>query len=176
MTMARRLIPVICFVLISFLLTSCTGDGKGGEPKRADSKIAYSFSLPDINGNKVDLVQYRGKVVILDFFATWCEPCRLLAPELKAFYERYKDKGVAVIGISIDEGPDALKMVKSYVKENGITYTTVIDDGKSMKKYDVFSMPTTVIIDKEGNIRSKHLGITADYTKRLAAEVEPLLN
>jgi peroxiredoxin len=175
--MTKRLVLLVCLVFILFVAVSCSkGNEKGdGEPKRAESDLAPSFVLSDISGSKVDLADYRGKVVILDFFATWCEPCRILAPDLKSFYERYKDRGVAVIAISIDEGADAAKMVRAYGKEYGLTYPMVVDDGQVKKKYGVFSLPTTVIINKEGKIMSKHLGITADYTKRLATEIDPLL-
>jgi peroxiredoxin len=171
--MTKRFVLLICIVFVSVLTMSCSkGDG---EPKRAESDLAPFFVLSDSSGKKVDLAEYRGKVVILDFFATWCEPCRILAPDLKAFYEQYKDRGLVVIAVSIDEGIDATKMVKAFEKEYGLTYVTVIDDGQVKKQYDVFSLPTTVIIDRDGKIRSKHLGITAHYVKRLAAEIEPLL-
>src|ERR1700690_3627974 len=126
--MAKRLALVICIVFALFIATSCSKSD--GEPKRVESDIAPLFVLTDISGAKVDLADYRGRVVILDFFATWCEPCRMLAPELKAFSNRYKDMGVAVIAISIDEGTDAAAMVKEYKKEYGLLYTMAVDDGK----------------------------------------------
>lgn len=172
--MARKLGFVILLVLVSLSAISCSKDG--GVPKQAEKSLAPSFVLNDTGGRKVSLADYHGQVVVLDFFATWCEPCRMLAPELKTFYERYKNRGVAVIAISMDEGADAVKMVTAYKNAFGLTYPVVIDDGQARKQYDVFSLPTTVIIDRDGRVRSKHLGITADYTKHLESEVAPLLN
>jgi thiol-disulfide isomerase/thioredoxin len=114
-------------------------------------------------------------VIILEFFATWCEPCRISAPELQSIYTRYKERGVTVIAIAADEGPNAIKRVKAFVKEYRLSYDAVIDSGQVMKQYGAFTLPTTVIIDREGKIRGKHLGISGDYAKRLTSEIDPLL-
>lgn len=171
--MAKRLILLLCFASVISLMLSCSRGGE--EPKRTDSTVAPSFVLTDSNGNKIDLADYRGKVVILEFFATWCEPCRISAPELQVLQKRYKDKGVTVIAISFDEGPDTPAKVRSFMKEYGLSYIHAIDSGQVRKQYEAFVLPTTVIIDGEGKIRNRHLGVTADYAKRLSAEIEPLL-
>lgn len=163
---------VLIFFMV-FLACSCS---KGDvEPKGAGAGLAPVFVLNDIAGQKIDLAAYRGKVVVLDFFGTWCEPCRMLAPELKSFYERHKDRGVAVIAVSVDEEPNAAKTLADYRKEFGLTYPIVIDDGKVGKMFGVFSLPTTIIIDADGKIRGKHLGIIEDYAKVLEAEISPLI-
>jgi len=169
-----NLLAVSVFVIcIFFLVSSCS---KGDvEPKQASADLAPTFALNDIGGAKIDLASYRGKVVVLDFFATWCEPCRMLAPELKSFYDRHKGNGVVVIAVSIDEGPDAIKEVTSYRKEFGLTYPIVMDNGQVGRMFGVFSLPTTIIIDADGRIRNKHLGIPDNYAKVLEAEISPLL-
>ncbi len=171
--MTRRLVNLVSLVFVLLLAMSCS---RGHEnPKQADSNTAPLFVIEDIGGKKVSLADYRGKVVILEFFATWCEPCRLSAPELQSIYARYKDKGVAVIAIAADEGPDAMARVRSFVKEYRLSYDAAIDSGQVMKRYGAFTLPTTVVIDRDGKISSKHLGISGDYAKRLVSEISPLL-
>jgi thiol-disulfide isomerase/thioredoxin len=171
--MSKRYVFPVLFAFVLSLTLSCSKASE--EPKRVNTSIAPIFAVEDVDGNKVDLGAYRGKVVILDFFATWCEPCRLLAPELQTVYERYKDRGVAVIALSADEGPDAAASVRAFIKELRVSYTVAVAGDGVMKQYGAYSLPTTVIIDREGKIRSKHLGITADYAKRIASEIELLL-
>jgi peroxiredoxin len=171
--MTRRIVFLVFLASVLFLTTSCL---KGGEePKQTDTSTAPLFVLESIGGKKVSLADYRGKVVVLEFFATWCEPCRISAPELQSIYSRYKERGVAVIAIAADEGPNAIKRVKAFVKEYRLSYDAVIDSGQVMKQYGAFTLPTTVIIDREGKIRGKHLGISGDYAKRLTSEIGPLL-
>ena len=171
--MAKRLILFIALAAVLCVTASCS---KGREEsKQADSNTAPSFSVKDIDGNKVDLADYRGKVVILEFFATWCEPCRISAPDLQSVYERYKSRGLAIIGVAADEGSDAAAMARSFVKEYRLSYPVAVDGGQTMKQYGAYSLPTTVIIDREGKIINKHLGISVNYAKRLSAEIEPLL-
>ncbi len=168
----RYILPV----LLAFVLSLTLACSKGAEePKHVDTGMAPLFSVDVVDGGRIDLAGYRGKVVILDFFATWCEPCRLLAPELQTVYGRYKDKGVVVIALSADEGPDATASVRAYMKELRLSYMAAVDGERVMKQYGVYSLPTTVIIDRDGKIKSKHLGLTADYAKRLSSEVEALI-
>ena len=171
--MSRQYIfPAILAIVLSLAL-SCSKAGEA--PKPADTNAAPHFTVDSVDGKKIDLSAFRGKVVILDFFATWCEPCRISAPELESVYERYKDKGVAVIALAADEGPDAAAGVREFMKELRLSYPVGVGGEGVMKQYGAYSLPTTVIIDRQGKIHSKHLGITADYAKRLAAEIEPLL-
>jgi len=171
--MTRRLVLLVYLVSVLLCAVSCS---RGHEnPKQANSDAAPLFVVESIGGEKMSLADYSGKVVILEFFATWCEPCRISAPELQSIYVRYKDKGVAVIAIAADEGPGARARVRSFMKEYRLSYDAAIDSGQVMKQYGAFTLPTTVIIDREGKISSKHLGISGDYAKRIASEIDPLL-
>jgi cytochrome c biogenesis protein CcmG/thiol:disulfide interchange protein DsbE len=161
---------LFCIVLLSLLVFACSYDAKDKDDK------APLFVLDDMDGKRTALEDYRGKIVVLEFFSTWCEPCKITAPILQKIQERNKDRGVKVIGISIDEGPNAPEKVRSFMKEYRFSYTVVIDNGGAKKLYDAFGLPTTVIIDRNGRIRNKHYGITANYTKTITSEIEALMN
>lgn len=123
----------------------------------SDFKPAPDFELPDVNGKKVRLSDFKGKVIILDFWATWCPPCRAEIPGFIELYNKYKDKGVVIIGISLDEG--GVKDVLPFMKEFGINYHILIGNYKVTQDYGgIRGIPTTFVIDKKGNIRAKYVG------------------
>jgi len=99
----------------------------------------------------------------------------MVAPELKSIYEKYRGKGLVVLGIAIDDGREALPAVKNFVNEFGIPFPVMIDDGTVSRKYQVISIPTSFIIDKEGKIRDKHIGLLPDLASTLSKEIETLL-
>ena len=156
------------------LIVAAVSCAKSGEDPMAGKGLAPSFVLPDTDGKSMALADYRGKIIVVEFFATWCEPCKYTAPLLQALSVRYKDGGVVVVGISIDEGNDVPVKLKAFIKENKMTYPVVIDNGRVRKQYDAFAMPTTVIIDKAGRIANRHYGIIPNYSKKLIAEIEQL--
>jgi len=119
--------------------------------------LAPDFELTSLDGSTIKLSSLKGKVVLLDFWATWCPPCRKMIPELKKIYSKYKNKGVEVIGISMDEG--SLGTIKSFVDNTGINYPVVRGDHALSKAYGyINAIPTSFIIDKAGVIRDKHTG------------------
>jgi len=125
-----------------------------------ERKNAPDFSLKDADGKTVRLSDYKGKVVLLDFWATWCGPCKIEIPWLKDFQRKYKDKGFAVIGISMDE--EGWQVVKPFVSEAGINYRIVIGDDSTAQLYGgVDALPTAFVIDREGRIAAVHVGLTS---------------
>jgi cytochrome c biogenesis protein CcmG/thiol:disulfide interchange protein DsbE len=125
-----------------------------------ERKAAPNFSLKDSDGKMVRLSDYKGKVVLLDFWATWCGPCKIEIPWLKDFQRRYKDKGFEVIGISMDE--EGWQVVKPFVSEVGINYRVVIGDDSTAQLYGgVDALPTAFVIDREGRIAAVHVGLTS---------------
>jgi peroxiredoxin len=122
-------------------------------------KPAPDFELKDVNGKVVHLSDYKGKVVLLDFWATWCEPCGVEIPWFTDFQRKYKDRGFTVLGVSMDDG--GWKDVKPFVAERKINYQVVMGDDKTSDQYgDVEALPTTFVIDRDGRIASVHVGLT----------------
>lgn len=123
-----------------------------------DRKAAPDFELKDVNGKVVRLSDYRGKVVLLDFWATWCGPCGIEIPWFTEFQRKYKDRGFTVLGVSMDDG--GWKDVKPFVAEKKINYQIVLGDDKTSDQYgSVEALPTTFVIDREGRIASVHVGL-----------------
>ena len=116
---------------------------------------APDFSLSDINGKTVSLSAFSGKVVILDFFASWCPPCRQEIPDFIELEKAYGDKGFAMIGVALVSAGEA----KEFAGKTGINYPVLVDDGKASEIYGpIRSIPTTFIIDKAGKIVKIYIG------------------
>jgi cytochrome c biogenesis protein CcmG/thiol:disulfide interchange protein DsbE len=137
------------------------------EPGRAPN-----FVLKDIHGKEHKLSDYRGKVVLLDFWATWCGPCRLSIPDLNEIEARFKDRDFALLAISVN---DSISTLKSFIKENDVAFTVLVNDRHIERLYDVISIPTTFLIDKDGKIVKKHLGYIPGMADALSKDIEELL-
>ncbi|MDI6801980.1 MAG: TlpA disulfide reductase family protein [Thermodesulfovibrionales bacterium] len=153
-------------------LVSCSDSERGAG--HSDYIPAPSFVLTDLNNKKVSLSDFKGKVIMLEFFAAWCPPCHMMAPEIQAVYEKYKKKGFVVIAISMDMGDDAVSRVNSFIYDYKVSYPVLFDDAMVSREYDIRGVPTSFIIDKKGRIRSKHPGFIHDLDF-LHQEIEALL-
>ena len=106
---------------------------------------------------------YKGKVVLLNFWATWCGPCKIEIPWFIEFEKTYRDRGFAVLGVSMDE--DGWAVVKPYVEQKNVNYKVVVGNGATAKQFGgVEALPTTLLIDREGNIAAEHVGLTSKST------------
>lgn len=122
------------------------------------NNIAPDFALKSIEGKTVKLSDYKGKVVIIDFWATWCPPCRKGIPDLISIQKDFKDD-LVIIGISLD-GEKTIKDVPGFVKSYGINYPIVYGDEKVVAAYGgIEGIPTAFIVDKEGNVVDQHVGL-----------------
>jgi len=119
---------------------------------------APDFALKDVNGQTVRLSDYRGKVVLLDFWATWCDPCRIEIPWFMDLERRNKDKGFAVLGVSMDD--EGWEVVKPFLSQLGVNYRVVIGNDETSQLYGgVDALPTTFLIDRGGKIAAVHVGL-----------------
>lgn len=125
-----------------------------------DRKPAPDFTLKDASGASVKLSDYRGKVVLLDFWATWCGPCKIEIPWFIEFEQTYKDKGFAVIGVSMDE--DGWNVVKPYIQERKMNYRVLLGTEMIGQLYGgLDALPSTFMIDRSGKIASVHIGLAS---------------
>jgi peroxiredoxin len=123
-----------------------------------DRKPAPDFTLKDANGTTVKLSDYKGKVVLLDFWATWCGPCKIEIPWFMEFEQAYKDKGFAVVGVSMDE--EGWTAVKPYIQDRKINYRILLGNEQVGQLYGgLDSLPTTMLIDRAGRIAKVHIGL-----------------
>ncbi len=170
-------------ILILFFSVTIVGCQKENETKstpsvennsaasslRGDDNKAPDFTLVNTEGKNVSLSDYKGKIVIVDFWATWCPPCRRGIPDLVELQKQYKDK-IAVIGISMDM-ENTKAGVPDFIDKMGINYPVVYFNNKVIDDYGgISAIPTTFIIDKNGNIVKKMVGL---YPK---SEIEKQLN
>jgi peroxiredoxin len=123
-----------------------------------ERKAAPEFELKDADGKTVRLSDYKGKVVLLDFWATWCGPCKIEIPWFIDFERKYKDKGFAVIGVSMDE--EGWTVIKPFVADLAINYRVLQGSDATAQLYGgVDALPTTFLIDRDGKIAATHVGL-----------------
>ncbi|MHB1393421.1 MAG: TlpA disulfide reductase family protein [Clostridia bacterium] len=120
---------------------------------------APDFGLKTLDGKQAKLSDYRGKKVILNFWATWCPPCRAEIPDMEKFYSSYKDKGIVILGVNLTQSEKSQSDVGDFAKSYGITYPVVLDAENSVAGvYQVSAIPTSYIIDSRGIISEKVVG------------------
>lgn len=165
-------------ISLSLMLAGCSSS----KPVKAASnstkpdkerKSAPEFELKDADGKTVRLSDYKGKVVLLDFWATWCGPCKIEIPWFIDFERKYKDQGFAVIGVSMDE--EGWQVVKPFISELAINYRILQGSDSTAQLYGgVEALPTTFLIDRDGKIAATHVGLAGkddfeDGIKKLMA-------
>lgn len=172
MTNVKTASLIVAFILLTAMGAYSPADSGRRTPADKREKAA-DFSLKDISGRTVSLSAMRGKVVILNFWATWCPPCVAEMPSLNKLYGHMKSRGLEVVAVSIDRSADD---VKEFIGKKGFTFTVLVDDGRSIaRRYKVFSTPTTFLIDKNGNIVERFFGDYDWQDGEIRAKIEKLL-
>ncbi|TLN19589.1 TlpA family protein disulfide reductase, partial [bacterium] len=128
---------------------------------------------PTLNGKRVSLSDFKGKVVILDFWATWCPPCREALPHLAGLYNRLGEKGVEVIGLNLDMNEPA---VRKFLEQNPMPYTVLISDQATSLGYGVSGIPRIFVIGRDGKVRGDYTGFHPKMAKTMDTLVEFLAN
>ncbi len=144
-------ILLIALLLYMSLFTNSQVQTVGFKP----GTEAPAFTLKTLEGKEISLKDLRGKVVLLNFWATWCPPCKEEMPLFAEVYEKYKDRGFEILAVSTDTKPET---VKKFVKEYKFPFPILIDDGKISEKYRVQGLPTSFLINREGKIVKVRLG------------------
>lgn len=151
-----------------FLSIGCQKD-VGANP------TAPGLSLSDLSGNTISLEEARGKVVLLDFWATWCPPCRMSIPELIKLQEKFGEKGLVILGVSMDDPRKITdKDLRAFKKQLQINYTILRANRQVLKDYfgnEAISIPTMFIIDREGKIRDKLVGFRPGTLEKSVGEI-----
>ncbi len=146
----------------------------GADPVVGKEK-APNFTLVDINGEQFSLSDYLGKVVLLDFFATWCNPCIMEIEHLKGLYDKYSPDHLVILSISVDPYSDTVQVLQNFIQQNEeMTWTVARDTDNVAYKYGVSPIPHLVIVDAEGYKRHSHIGLTGEST--LGSEIDSLLS
>lgn len=151
----------LAVVLAAYFLFGEKGSQQGGGPARGQvpgtrEGVAPGFTLPDARGGQLSLADLRGKVVLLNFWATWCPPCRREIPDFISLQDKYGAQGLQIVGIGTDEP----EKVREYAEENGMNYPVLFGtDDVALKYGGIDAIPTTFLIDRQGKIVTKYVGL-----------------
>lgn len=138
-----------------------------------EGQVAPDFVLRSATGENLRLSEYRGDVVLINFWATWCGPCRQEMPLLDDLYGRYQRVGFNLLGVNIDEDS---RRAMQMVQELGVNFPVLFDENKEVSKlYEVEAMPVTILVDREGIVRHVHHGYKPGYEEKYLTEIRSLL-
>jgi len=170
-----RCLSVILILLVSFSFTAEGGEDDFFSKMRINpiksNKKAPDFSLTDLNGKGVEIKQFKGKVIFLNFWATWCGPCKEEMPSLEVLHRQFKEKNFVLLTISVDY--EGIKPVQEFINKHQYTFPVLLDPkGETLDLFEVKGIPTTFLIDKKGKMVGKAIG-PRDWK---SVEVVSLLN
>jgi peroxiredoxin len=162
--------------LLSFLsLFSCNSNNSGTNITAQIGDIAPDFTLKDISGNTIKLSDYNNNVVLLEFWATWCPPCKASIPELTEINAKYKTRGFTVIGVSVDNMQDLPEHLTEFSRSYHINYPVLLGDEDVAVKYNIKSIPVMYLIDKQGKIVNTYSGFSDNLGNEISAQIEKII-
>lgn len=163
--------PVFRRMAAALLVLSAVGNAHARMPEIGAA--APDFTLRSSTGKNLKLSEYRGQVVMINFWATWCAPCRQEMPHLNRLYEQYRKAGFMLLGVNIDDNPRAAEAMAAHLK---IRFPVLYDTGKQVsKRYDVDAMPSTVIVDRDGKVQYIHRGYRSGTEQIYETKVREIL-
>jgi thiol-disulfide isomerase/thioredoxin len=137
------------------------------------AEVSYDFTLQDLEGKPISLSDYKGKIVFIDFWATWCPPCRLSIPYVEKLYEQYKDnEDFVVLGINLQEDKET---ITKFMKKQKMNYPILLSDKKVISNYKIASIPKFFLIDRNGEIYNKYVGFAPGVEELWQKDIEKLL-
>ncbi len=154
--MGKMLNGILAMVIALGLVTTACQSKQDSVQVPQVGKLAPGFQLPDLSGQLVSLGDLRGNPVLVNFWASWCGPCVYEMPYIQEVYNRWSDRGLVVLAISIGESPS---QVREFMESNHLSFPVLLDgDGAVAEQYNIRGIPTTVFVDKEGIIRAMRVG------------------
>ena len=169
---------LLLIVIFLLLLAGCKDQPQSTQQARPGNSIgnpAADFSLTDMQGKQVTLAQFRGKVVILNFWATWCPPCREEMPSMESLSQQYKDQGLVLLAVNVEE--DGFQAVSSFLNKTPYSFPILLDTAADVQNlYQVYRFPESFLIDRNGILVDKIIGGRDWMSPPILAKINFLLN
>lgn len=161
-------------VILAAPLVACSGDGAAGAPRVGDA--APSYTARTLDGEAAAVGEPDGAPVLLNFWATWCTPCRTETPFLQRIHERYGSRGLRVIGVSMDS-PGSVADIRAFVEEMDVTYRILHDPRQQgMDRFRLLGLPATFVLDRDGRIRFARIGPVSEEDEDFRAVLEQVVS
>jgi len=167
----KRILAIAALAAISLTAFSQGGGSLSG----LVGKAAPPFKMKDVKGRTHTNKSLKGKVVLLDFWATWCGPCKAASPTMQALHKKYAKQGLVVVGANTFDGTDGLAKSKAYLKEHGYSFTFTYGNDKFAQSLGIRGIPAFVFIGKDGKVAEAQVGFGAELAAKFDATVKNLL-
>jgi peroxiredoxin len=160
LTRSVRITGALLLLVLALTACAASGDSGGAQTGISQGQVAPDFSLETLEGGKVSLSDYRGQIVLLNFWATWCAPCRAEIPAIEAVLEARQGQEFVVLGVNYQESRER---VGPFAEELGMSYPILLDEtGKVMQTYRAPGLPMSVLLDEQGVIQQRHPGLLTE--------------